>query len=181
MLHCPGEKVIFYQLRPHQSQLLYCWDSLWCSSAKIWIYVPNVHHDTSVAFSDLLTLLRMKSWSILSGTINIAHQLLYSWFRCSTISNLFSNFQLTMDIITAVVQLSVLIIWPITITFEGSNEKLEDMWPITVSLLLISISWWENFVDKNTILGSKSKTCSYVFYEDQIRILLNWYLSLSRY
>ena len=60
-----------------------------------------------------------------------------------------------MDIATSVVQLSVIVIWPITLAFDGSNEKLEDMWPITVSLLLISVSWWENFVDRDTILGSE--------------------------
>ena len=58
-----------------------------------------------------------------------------------------------LDIVAAILQISAVIIWPITIQFDGTNEKLADMWPITISLLLISVHWWENCIDKHHSLG----------------------------
>ncbi len=58
------------------------------------------------------------------------------------------------DIVMMLLQLSIVFIWPITITFDTNNAKMADMWPISVSLILISIYWWENFVDRNTQLGA---------------------------
>ena len=62
--------------------------------------------------------------------------------------------KIALDVAAALLQLSLVFIWPITISFEGGREKLADMWPITVSLPLISVAWWENYVDTDTSLGA---------------------------
>lgn len=52
------------------------------------------------------------------------------------------------DIAALVVQISILVLWPITNVIHQSSNELS--WTIPSSLLLISIGWWENYVNKFT-------------------------------
>ncbi|WAR10040.1 CHS2-like protein [Mya arenaria] len=55
------------------------------------------------------------------------------------------------DIVALVAQISILILWPVRDFVV--NEKSELTWTIPVSLLLISIGWWENYINKFTAMG----------------------------
>ena len=55
-----------------------------------------------------------------------------------------------LDILALLVQLSVLIVWPLVISLSPDSEgKYSPLlsWSIPTSLFLISFRWWENFVD----------------------------------
>ena len=55
------------------------------------------------------------------------------------------------DVIALVSQISILILWPIRNLIDGVDRELS--WTIPVSLLLISIGWWENYINKFTNMG----------------------------
>ncbi|KAH3826735.1 hypothetical protein DPMN_128645 [Dreissena polymorpha] len=48
-------------------------------------------------------------------------------------------------------QISILVLWPIHDVVTSSSSELT--WTIPVSLLLISIGWWENYINKFTRMG----------------------------
>lgn len=56
------------------------------------------------------------------------------------------------DILALVSQISILIIWPIRNTIEHASTDLT--WTIPCSLLLISIGWWENYINRFTKMGT---------------------------
>ncbi|KAK3083083.1 hypothetical protein FSP39_013460 [Pinctada imbricata] len=60
-------------------------------------------------------------------------------------------YTLIFDVLAFVVQLSILLLWPIRNII--ADEDYQDAWAIIVSLLLISLGWWENYVNKFTKLG----------------------------
>ncbi|XP_053386095.1 chitin synthase chs-2-like isoform X2 [Mercenaria mercenaria] len=55
------------------------------------------------------------------------------------------------DILALVVQISILILWPIKNLIDHSNTDLT--WTIPASLLLISVGWWENYINRFTKMG----------------------------
>lgn len=55
------------------------------------------------------------------------------------------------DVIALVSQISILVLWPILILVNQTDRELS--WTIPVSLLLISIGWWENYINKFTNMG----------------------------
>lgn len=55
------------------------------------------------------------------------------------------------DLIALVFQISILTLWPIINITNG--KKKEETWTILVSLFLISLGWWENYVNRYTKLG----------------------------
>lgn len=55
------------------------------------------------------------------------------------------------DAIALGIQISVLTLWPALSFIRG--EKTIESWGIFVSLILISLGWWENYVNKFTRLG----------------------------
>ena len=70
-------------------------------------------------------------------------------------------FQILLDIIACLAQLSGLIVWPVLIVTSGpespwSKVSQDLVWAIPLSLFLISIGWWENYVDINTRMGKLS-------------------------
>ncbi|XP_033728584.1 chitin synthase chs-2-like isoform X2 [Pecten maximus] len=58
---------------------------------------------------------------------------------------------LIADFVAMVFQASVLILWPAVNLTRGEN--LNESWSILVSLFLISLGWWENYINKFTHLG----------------------------
>lgn len=58
---------------------------------------------------------------------------------------------LLADVTAMLFQLTVLLLWPIRNILKGENY--EESWGIFVSFLLISIGWWENYINKFTNLG----------------------------
>lgn len=76
------------------------------------------------------------------------------------------NLRMTLDIISIVAQASSFVVWPLV-------EDNPRLYMIPVSVILISIGWWENFVSEDSplqlirYLGTKKKTFNrerYVFY-----------------
>ena len=55
-------------------------------------------------------------------------------------------FKTLLDLISVISQLSAFIIWPIIATQERNNVA----WSIPIVAFLVSIGWWENYVDKNS-------------------------------
>lgn len=55
------------------------------------------------------------------------------------------------DVLAMLIQASVLLLWPLLNILRGID--FEQSWGIFVSLLLISLGWWENYVNKFTNLG----------------------------
>lgn len=55
------------------------------------------------------------------------------------------------DVVALVSQISILVLWPIRNLIE--YEDVELSWTIPVSLLLISVGWWENYINKFTNMG----------------------------
>ena len=61
------------------------------------------------------------------------------------------------------VQLSALVVYPILkVTIDGLGDvEVETAWTLPISLLLISLGWWENYVDANTMFfGMASRVLS---------------------
>lgn len=58
---------------------------------------------------------------------------------------------LVADFFAMLFQVSVLILWPAMNLTRGQNYG--ESWSILVSLLLISLGWWENYVNRFTSLG----------------------------
>lgn len=56
-----------------------------------------------------------------------------------------------VDVLAILVQASVLLLWPIKDAVLG--EVTQETWSIPVSLILISCGYWENYVNKYTVLG----------------------------
>lgn len=55
--------------------------------------------------------------------------------------------KIVLDILSAVVQLIVLVGWPVLIVFKKSQDKTL-IWSIPLSLFLVSLRWWENYADR---------------------------------
>nr|XP_022324471.1 uncharacterized protein LOC111125208 isoform X3 [Crassostrea virginica] len=55
------------------------------------------------------------------------------------------------DLLAMLIQASVLLLWPLLNIIRGIDY--EQSWGIFVSLLLISLGWWENYVNRFTHLG----------------------------
>ena len=55
------------------------------------------------------------------------------------------------DTLALLAQISILLLWPIRNAI--ASENLELTWTIPTSLLLISVGWWENFMNKYTSMG----------------------------
>ncbi|CAC5366536.1 CHS1 [Mytilus coruscus] len=55
------------------------------------------------------------------------------------------------DIVALIFQISVLTLWPVISILRG--EKTAESWGILLSMILISLGWWENYVNKYTKLG----------------------------
>ena len=59
--------------------------------------------------------------------------------------------QIVLDIVAFLAQLSALVAIPVVKGLEdGSNDLV---WAIPVSLVMMSVVWWENFIDKDSKLG----------------------------
>ena len=56
------------------------------------------------------------------------------------------------DILAVVAQLTILVLWPVRNLIV--HEDIELVWTIPVSLLLISLGWWENYINKFTSMGT---------------------------
>ena len=61
-----------------------------------------------------------------------------------------------IDFVAMAVQFSILLLWPIRNILNQTDYQ--DAWAIFTSLLLISIGWWENYVNKFTRLGKLGQT-----------------------
>lgn len=61
------------------------------------------------------------------------------------------TYAVLIDVISFIVQLSVLVIWPI-IEWQRGRHQLTYFIPI--SLVLISIGWWENYINQFSHLGT---------------------------
>jgi len=64
--------------------------------------------------------------------------------------------QVTLDIAAFLSQVSAMVLWPVLIgmsdpRFSGMSKEL--IWAIPLSLGLISVGWWENYIDDDTHLG----------------------------
>ncbi|KAK3589761.1 hypothetical protein CHS0354_021089 [Potamilus streckersoni] len=57
-----------------------------------------------------------------------------------------------LDTAAVLAQLSVLVLWPVRNIIK--KENYEEAWTIPVSIILISIGWWENYVNRFTGLGA---------------------------
>lgn len=56
------------------------------------------------------------------------------------------------DILAVVAQITILILWPIRNSIVQEDSEL--VWTIPVSLFLISLGWWENYINKFTKMGA---------------------------
>ena len=59
------------------------------------------------------------------------------------------------DILAVIAQISILILWPVRNLIV--QQDIELTWTIPVSLLLISLGWWENYINKFTKMGAIGK------------------------
>ena len=59
------------------------------------------------------------------------------------------------DILAVLAQLTILILWPVRNLIV--HEDIELVWTIPVSLMLISLGWWENYINKFTSMGTIGK------------------------
>ena len=55
--------------------------------------------------------------------------------------------QLTLDVLAVLVQISALILIPAVKASQG-EESSDLVWATPVSILLLSVVWWENYIDK---------------------------------
>jgi len=66
--------------------------------------------------------------------------------------------KLVLDCLATVGQITVLVIWPLlVVSVHDKNYDSNLIWSIPISLLLVSVRWWENFVEKNSRLGKIRK------------------------
>jgi len=56
------------------------------------------------------------------------------------------------DVVALIAQFSILLLWPARDMIAQDTRELT--WTIPVSLLLISVGWWENYINKFTALGN---------------------------
>lgn len=55
-------------------------------------------------------------------------------------------FKMVLDIISLIIQASAFVLWPLI-------QNKPSLWLIPVSLLFISIGWWENYVSDKSPVG----------------------------
>ena len=60
-----------------------------------------------------------------------------------------------VDILAVLAQMTILLLWPVRNLIV--HEDIELVWTIPVSLLLISLGWWENYINKFTSMGTIGK------------------------
>jgi chitin synthase len=67
--------------------------------------------------------------------------------------------KITLDCLAIFVQLSAVILWPLLLILADDNALYDTklIWSIPVSLVLISLRWWENYVERDTRLGKLRK------------------------
>jgi len=61
-------------------------------------------------------------------------------------------FKTMLDVLSMLVQAAAFIIWPMTIGEERSPPQY-NAFLIPVVCVMISLGWWENFIDKNSAFG----------------------------
>lgn len=65
--------------------------------------------------------------------------------------------KIALDIVAVIGQLAVLVFWPAAVAIGKHDVDSNLVWSVPTSLLLVSVKWWENFVDKNSRLGKIRK------------------------
>jgi len=65
--------------------------------------------------------------------------------------------KVVLDSAAILVQLSIIVTWSVVLAFNNGREPGHLIWTIPVSLLLISVRWWENYFDKVSKLGRLHK------------------------
>lgn len=67
------------------------------------------------------------------------------------------SLKIGLDIVAVIGQTTVLVLWPAAVAIGKQDVDSNLVWSIPTSLLLVSVKWWENFVDKNSRLGKIRK------------------------
>jgi chitin synthase len=70
--------------------------------------------------------------------------------------------KIVFDILAIVAQVSAVILWPLLLLLTDGDAPYDTrlIWSIPVSLGLISVRWWENYVERDSRLGKVRKWCN---------------------